>query len=161
MAPKRLEKKDFLKVLDMTKLVSIDLVVKDQNNRILLGFRVNEPARGAWFVPGGRIMKDETLEEAFERISEEETGIRYSLSEAKLLGAFTHNYENNVFLEPGITTQYIALAYEICLKKDYEPKNKNQHSRYEWISLDETDPEKREVISGIHPKSLAYFRISS
>ena len=161
MAPKRLEKKEFLEVLDRTKLVAIDLVVKDPNERILVGFRVNEPAKGTWFVPGGRIMKDETLEEAFERISEEEIGIKHSISEARLLGPFSHDYENNFYLEPGITTQYIVLAFELRLNNDKKPKNKNQHSAFEWISLEEVDSSKSNIASNIHPNSLAYFRIPS
>jgi colanic acid biosynthesis protein WcaH len=161
MAPKRLEKKEFLEVLDRTKLVAIDLVVKDPNERILVGFRVNEPAKGTWFVPGGRIMKDETLEEAFERISEEEIGIKHFISEARLLGPFSHDYENNFYLEPGITTQYIVLAFELRLNNDNKPKNKNQHSAFEWISLEEVDSSKSNIASNIHPNSLAYFRIIS
>jgi colanic acid biosynthesis protein WcaH len=158
MKPKRLTREQFLEVLDRTPLVSIDLVVKDPENRILLGLRVNEPAKGKWFVPGGRIMKDESIEEAFERISEDEIGARHSLSEARLIGAFTHHYDNNVFLRNGITTQYIALAYELPVKDDKKPESKSQHSEYEWASLDDVLPSggnkpKYEV----HHNTLAYF----
>jgi colanic acid biosynthesis protein WcaH len=33
--------------------VSIDLIVRDADGRVLLGLRNNRPARDWWFVPGG------------------------------------------------------------------------------------------------------------
>jgi colanic acid biosynthesis protein WcaH len=59
-----INKQQFLEVISRTPLVSIDLVIRDSKNRILLGRRVNEPARGKWFVPGSRILKDESLDDA-------------------------------------------------------------------------------------------------
>ena len=35
-----------LDIIDKTPLVSIDLIIKDSNNRALLGYRNNHPARG-------------------------------------------------------------------------------------------------------------------
>jgi colanic acid biosynthesis protein WcaH len=68
MIPKKLNKEEFIEVLDRTPLIAIDLIIKDEKNRILLGKRTNEPAKGMWFVPGGRIFKNESIEEAFKRI---------------------------------------------------------------------------------------------
>lgn len=58
---------EFLEIVRLTPLVSIDLIVLDQAGDVLLGRRVNRPAQGMWFVPGGRIRKDETLADAFKR----------------------------------------------------------------------------------------------
>ncbi|WP_338091415.1 NUDIX domain-containing protein [Sodalis ligni] len=54
-------------------MVSIDLIIEDVGE-YLLGYRTNRPASGSWFVPGGRILKDENLETAFKRIISTETG---------------------------------------------------------------------------------------
>ena len=43
-----------------------------------------------WFVPGGRIMKNETLENAFERITLAETGKAVPITEAGFLGVYQH-----------------------------------------------------------------------
>ena len=56
-----LDEARFLEVIDRAPLVSIDLVVVDPDQRVLCGWRVNQPARGFWFVPGGRILKGEAL----------------------------------------------------------------------------------------------------
>jgi colanic acid biosynthesis protein WcaH len=48
-----LEKDLFSTVIKSTPLVSIDLVVKNNRGQTLLGQRLNKPAKGFWFVPGG------------------------------------------------------------------------------------------------------------
>ena len=59
----------FEQVIENAPLVAIDLLVEDQDHRVLLGWRKNPPAQSSWFVPGGRIQKNETLEQAFARIT--------------------------------------------------------------------------------------------
>ena len=52
---------DFLHIVDATPLVSIDLVLRNERDEVLLGQRKNRPAQGIWFVPGGRIRKNERV----------------------------------------------------------------------------------------------------
>ncbi|MFC4195069.1 NUDIX domain-containing protein [Novosphingobium lubricantis] len=59
----------FLRVVDATPLIAIDLIVPNEDGGYLLGHRVNRPAQGFWFVPGGRIHKNERLDDAFRRIA--------------------------------------------------------------------------------------------
>lgn len=159
---KRLNNEQFLEVIDRTPLVSIDLIIRDSKNRILLGRRVNEPAKGKWFVPGGRIMKDESLNEAFERVSNAEIGTKYSRNEARLIGAFTHLYETNVFLEDGVSTHYIVLAFELQLADNAEIKERTQHNEYKWFSIEEADPNVGKLPDpDVHENVLEYFRIPS
>lgn len=51
----------FRMVVASAPLVSIDLVVENSAGELLLGERLNRPAQGFWFVPGGRVQKNETL----------------------------------------------------------------------------------------------------
>ena len=57
--------KEFREIIKNAPLVSIDLIVKNREGKILLGLRINKPAQNTWFVPGGRIRKDETLDSVF------------------------------------------------------------------------------------------------
>jgi colanic acid biosynthesis protein WcaH len=52
-----ISEKDLLDIIKLTPLISIDLIIKDQKRRILMGKRINNPAANSWFVPGGRIKK--------------------------------------------------------------------------------------------------------
>lgn len=64
-----LDKKKFTQVIDVTTLASIDLVIINSPGQILLGKRGNRPAQNYWFVPGSRICKNETLINAFKRLT--------------------------------------------------------------------------------------------
>ncbi|WP_286745065.1 NUDIX domain-containing protein, partial [Aquabacterium sp. UBA2148] len=59
--PALLPAAQFAQACEALPLVSIDLVLTDESNRLLLGLRRNAPARGWWFTPGGRIRKNEPL----------------------------------------------------------------------------------------------------
>ena len=50
-----LSQQAFATVVESTPLISIDLIVENEQGEILLGKRTNRPARGYWFVPGGRV----------------------------------------------------------------------------------------------------------
>ena len=65
MPAKLLSHSDLNTVIRLAPLVAIDLIIRDPQDRILLGLRNNEPAKGYFFVPGGIILKDEPLAEAF------------------------------------------------------------------------------------------------
>lgn len=50
-------------------------VVRDDEGRVLLVLRANEPSRGRWSLPGGRIEPGESAEQAAAREVREETGL--------------------------------------------------------------------------------------
>jgi colanic acid biosynthesis protein WcaH len=125
----------FSTIVENTPLVSIDLIIKDDENNILLGQRINKPAQGYWFVPGGRILKDETLQNAFMRITKDELNVQYTIHEAKFLGIYQHFYDDNVFSK-SFSTHYVVLGFEIILK---EKSNfgTSQHNSYKWFEINE------------------------
>jgi hypothetical protein len=51
-----LSDEDFAHIVGLVPLVSIDLIIRDANGNVLVALRTNEPAKGVYFVPGGRIM---------------------------------------------------------------------------------------------------------
>ncbi len=144
--------KQFLKIIDTAPLVSIDLILEDQHGKILLGKRSNRPAQNYWFVPGGRIQKNEKLAGAIKRISLTELGVKLTLNDGQLLGAFDHIYDDNFAGIDGINTHYMVLAYNIKLKDDFEIVADEQHSEMKWWS-------KEDLLnnSGVHQNTKAYF----
>jgi colanic acid biosynthesis protein WcaH len=153
--PKKLSRDELAEVVKRTPLVSIDLVVKNSRGEILVGLRKNEPAKGFWFVPGGRILKDERIAEAFERIAYEELGIRPAFGGARFLGVFEHLYPNNFTEKEGFGTHYVVLAYEVAIDETAVTSPDEQHSEYKWLSNE--SPEKE---PNVHPYTKAYFDCS-
>jgi GDP-mannose mannosyl hydrolase len=144
---------DLNTIIRLAPLVSIDLIIRDTKDRVLLGLRNNEPAKGYFFVPGGIILKDEPLSEAFDRIIKGELNYSGTLKQAKLIGAFDHFYETNRSGEPGYGTRYIALAHEIKLQVTAGIVPDSQHSEYSWWT--EADILKS---NRVHENTKLYFR---
>ncbi|RKG42759.1 MULTISPECIES: GDP-mannose mannosyl hydrolase [Acinetobacter] len=121
----------FKSVIQHTPLISIDLIVRNEQGEVLLGKRVNAPAKGYWFVPGGRVRKNETLDDAFVRLVREELGIKSGITraDAKFLGVFEHFYDDCVFNNE-ISTHYIVLAYELNIRQELMRLKYVQHQDY-------------------------------
>jgi colanic acid biosynthesis protein WcaH len=56
---------EFAHVVCLAPLVSIDLVIRDNERKVLVALRTNEPAKGVYFVPGGCIRKNENYRGCF------------------------------------------------------------------------------------------------
>ena len=145
--------KHLLEIIKATPLVSIDLVVRNPTEKVLLGKRINRPAKGYWFVPGGRIIKNETIGHALKRISKAEVGLDLSTEAPRLLGAYDHIYEDNFLNVDGINTHYVVLAFAILLQQEIEVRPDEQHSDLKWWEIDKLleDPT-------VHHNAKVYFR---
>lgn len=129
-----LDNKTFETVIDSTPLISLDLVVKNQQGQALLGFRTNRPAQDYWFVPGGRIQKNESMKTAFTRLCENELGLTCTIEQAKCLGPFEHFYDDSVFGDH-VSTHYVVLGYEIVVDESQLSLPTEQHSQYQWFDV--------------------------
>ena len=160
-----LNKDDFLQIVKNTPLVSIDVVILDPLNSALLGLRNNSPAKNYWFVPGGRIQKNESIEQAFRRITTNELGAgiasELTFDGSQFLGVFEHFYETNFADAPGFGTHYVVLAYRTKLRTRSVAEHlssltgeqeKDQHREFAWFTPDEilNSPE-------VHPYTQRYF----
>ena len=149
-----LEKERFAQIVAHTPLVSIDLIVKNSRGEVLLGKRMNEPAKGYWFVPGGRIYKNETISQAFSRIAESEIGQEEAIENAKFLGAYEHFYENS-FCSEHISTHYVVLAYELNCNLSAYVLPKAQHNDYKIVPVEVLLHDAK-----VHPNVKLYFKES-
>lgn len=158
-APALLPHQQWLEVVERTSLVSIDLVVTNARNEVLLGWRNNKPAQHCWFVPGGVVRKGETLQQAFERVVLDELGVSTQLRRKALFdGVYEHHYTDNFAGLADVGTHYVVLAHRLiaeqhlpCIESlDNLPKA--QHQRYVWMEVNAllNDPK-------VHDYTKAYF----
>ncbi len=148
-----LSAQEFGEIVRAVPLVSIDLIVRDEHGHVLVGCRQNEPAKDTFFVPGGRIRKDETIAAAFQRIMTNELGVSSDINEARFVGVFEHFYPTNFREDHGYGTHYVVLAYELTLARALAIKPDNQHSVMQWMT-----PAALMSSSDVHPNTKAYVR---
>ena len=77
---------EYIKVMESMPVVCIDCLVRNRDGKFLLVKRENEPLKGEFWVPGGRLLKGERLEDAVHRKMREELGIEIKV--IKNLGFF-------------------------------------------------------------------------
>ncbi|WP_255196433.1 GDP-mannose mannosyl hydrolase [Halorarius litoreus] len=114
---------DWRTIVANAPIVSVDLLVR-YDGGLVFGKRQNEPVKGWWFLPGGRVHKGETRTEAVHRVAREELGIEVDIVES--LGAFEHFYDTSD-VEGVDTKHYLANGYVVDVT-DGELTTDEQHS---------------------------------
>lgn len=148
----KLELELFKEIIKNTPLVSIDFIISNKKGQVLLGQRQNRPAKGSWFVPGGRIFKDETFKRAFIRLTKEELHLDISIEDSIFLGVYEHFYSDNI-MGCDFSTHYVVHGYQINI--DVEKNNifpDSQHSYFKWYNLEELLASK-----DVHQYTKNYF----
>lgn len=143
-------KNEYLNIIKNTNLISVDLIIFDEEKRVLVGKRKNNPEINKFFVPGSRVYKSEKIIDAIPRICNFELGI--TLKNPKLKGVYEHIYDNN-FENNDFGTNYVVFAYEYkCKEKELLIKGDDQHSIYSWFTVPEIM-----AIEGVHQYVKNYF----
>ena len=143
-----LDDQTFETVINSTPLISIDLLVK-KDNKILLGKRINKPAQGYLFSIGGRVYKNETIDNAMMRIAKNELNIELKLT-PRFIGVFEHFYDDSIYQD--VSTHYVNLAYEIEIEETLNLPTE-QHNEYQWLTIDELLKSKQ-----VHKYVKDYFK---
>ena len=138
----------FKTIIDSAPLISIDILLK-KDNKFLLGRRVNKPAQGYFFSTGGRINKNESIDNAMSRIAKNELNIELKTT-PKFIGVFEHFYDDSIY--ENISTHYVNLAYEYEVKEITDLPTE-QHSEYKWFTIGELLKSKQ-----VHKYTKDYFR---
>ena len=146
-----LNNSEFKSLIKNAPLFSIDLVLINDQQQILLGLRKNPPAKDFWFVPGGRVYKNETLTQAFARISKSELGREFGMEEAILLGLYDHFYADSAYGKD-LSTHYINASYMLRIRGKLELPS-DQHRDYRWLRCDALDADV-----SVHPNSRLFLQ---
>ena len=148
-----LSEADYKLACALMPITCIDLIVRDAQDRVLLGLRTNEPAAGSWFMPGGRIRKGERLADAFRRLALQELGVQAAqIALARLRGVYEHFYDTDFTGDRSAPTHYVTLAYDLPREPGLDLPQGEQHQQWAWMSVDALlgDP-------AVHRWTKAYF----
>ena len=128
-----LNKKSFLNIIDKTPLCSIDILIK-LKNKYLFGLRKNRPAKNYYFVPGGRIFKNENYKLTIKRILKDELGLYIKDIKYKIIGIYNHIYKDNFFNVRKINTHYFVCAIKIQFNNELMISPDNQHKKFIFLT---------------------------
>lgn len=149
----KLSVEDFKSLVKNGILLSIDLIIKNENGEVLVGKRKNNPAKGYWFVPGGRIFKNESFKDALHRVCKAEVGILKVNSIFKLLGFFNHIYNDNFFGDPTFNTHYMAIGVKLKISEIHMKTSiHDQHDEIKFMSISDILND-----TNVHENTRYYF----
>ena len=135
MNSRKIPSKLYEKIVENMPFCCVDMVVH-YKGLVLLVKRKNKPAKGVWWLPGGRIYKNESLEHAALRKVYEETGIKARIK--KRLGVYETMFKGGPFkdLKTGIHTVNVCFLVEPADRNFNVQgfKGKVDYSNYKWIS---------------------------
>lgn len=129
----------FQKFLAVLPIATVNVaIIKD--DKVLLVKRLNEPAKGYWYTPGGIILKGESLEDSVLRVCKEETGL--NVESIKLIGVYTEHWREGYFTKniQTVTACYLAQPLSGNIKRDW------QSSDIQWFPIDELPAETGETV---------------
>jgi len=135
------QKPDFIpqplydKIAKCIPIVSVEAVIVIDDKLLFLK-RNNEPAKGEWWFPGGRIHKGESLEQALSREIKEETGLQ--VTNHKLVNVYSRVFPQR---------HDITIVY-LCKCKENKITLNQEHSEYRYSNTfpDDIHPHLRRVI---------------
>ena len=121
---------DYIKVIETMPIVCVDALIINEKNQYLLVKRTNEPLKDEYWLPGGRLHKNELLEESIKRKVREELGVDGKI--IKLIGHFeeffdkTSQQTNKNFHAISFVFLIEILSFNISLD--------NQASDWKWFN---------------------------
>ncbi len=129
MRDKKIPEKVYREIRRQMPIVCIDVVITD-GKKFLLGKRKNQPEKGKWWIPGGRILKNESLQDAAKRVLRQETGLK--AKSMKFLGFDELLHSPGYFT--GMTAHNIAFVFEAKIGANAKVKLDSQNSKARWFS---------------------------
>lgn len=119
----RLTEKEYTEIYSKVPRLAVELVIKTEDG-VLLVKRGIPPGVGLWYLPGGTVLFDESVEEAIKRIGQEELGVEVSVIR---FVRFTDWYKSN-----NTSGHPVSLVFEVKIEKG-EIKLDFQSSEYGYF----------------------------
>lgn len=127
----------YRQILECLPIACVDIAIVHRG-AVLLVKRKDAPARGAWWVPGGRVWKGETMRETALRKAREEVGLECHV------GPIIHTAETIFPDGPGgIAVHSINTCFFLYPEaRDARPRLDAHHAGTKWV---------RTIPPGLHP----------
>lgn len=130
----------FLQTVKYFPTVSINLIIKNPDGETLYLRRANQPAKGQWWLPGGRLYNGETFTDAAVRIAEEEADLKGAALIDVSREYFEELFDTDGYSEedmshyaPDIThIHYVTTVAYMEVGNDHEVTLDDQSSDFAW-----------------------------
>ena len=125
--------KEYSRILEYVPLACVDVVIVKNKKVLLIQRNASGSFKNQWWLPGGRIHKNESLKDAVHRKVFEETGLRVTIKHQ--LGSY-EAFDKKTSQE-GVKsgTHTIATVFIVELVGSDEIKLDKSHNGYKWVEV--------------------------
>ena len=116
----------YQEILNLIPIFCVDFLIK-KRDKVLLIKRNQEPLKGVYWFPGGRLRLYEDMDDFAKRIQLSEIGIYFD--NYKLVGFFNYFFNKSKFSRALHTP---TLLYEVKVDKYFVPKIDGNHTDFIW-----------------------------
>lgn len=127
-----ISKEEYEKILENMPIPCVDLVIH-KDKKVLLVKRTNPPMKKQWWIPGGRVLKNELLRDAVKRKAQEEVGFDVEIE--KEIGSYDNIFEDSAFENVKTGTHTIGATFLVKPKNEnFEIKVDKTSSDFKWFN---------------------------
>lgn len=134
---KHIPKELFKKIINTIPICCVDIVFfNTAKDKILLCKRLNKPLKDIFYTNGGRLLKNETLEECALRQAKKELGI--SLYKKQLVPGGTINEILNSSMFGKANYHAVVTIFGCILDESTTIRLDNQHQESKWFKINDS-----------------------
>ncbi|MCX6738574.1 MAG: NUDIX domain-containing protein, partial [Candidatus Parcubacteria bacterium] len=125
----------YIEMMNHLPICCVDIMIfNTEKTKILLCKRSNEPLKGEYFSPGGRLLKNEELKAGAVRQAKRELGIKINPKQVIFGGIISEIYPNSAFGKD-IGYHAVVIYFGYVATKNTNIILDNQHSDYKWFDV--------------------------
>jgi colanic acid biosynthesis protein WcaH len=124
-----IEEEDYIKIMQTIPVVCVDALIQNKKQEFLLVKRDNEPLKGKFWMPGGRLHKGETSEQGVIRKIKQELGVNCRV--IKCLGHFEEFFDKVAQVDD-CSFHAVSIVFLIELESE-DIELDSQSSEWKWF----------------------------
>jgi len=121
--------KQYKRILEVMPILCVDVVMRNARGEYLLVKRANEPLKGRWWVIGGRVHKNETLEQTVIRKVKQETGL--AISKMQPIGYYEDKFKNNS-IKLSTPLHAVSVVFAVAVGNDVKVRLDAQSAEWKF-----------------------------
>lgn len=136
IGPEHIPDELFKEIVDKMPICTVDIVFfNPSKNKILLCKRANPPFKNIYLTNGGRLLKNEELEDCAARKAKEELGI--TIDKSKLIFGGVMNMITNKSIYDNISYHAMGIFFGYIVDEETTITLEEQHTEFKWFSIKE------------------------
>jgi len=139
----------FFFISRITPMINVDLLIKDENGRILLSWRDDKFHEEGWHIPGGIIRFKENIETRIKKVAETEIGTPVKFDPVPI-------DINQIILKQNTRGHFISILYNCFIPSKFVPKNEGLSNKDQgYLKWHDSCPENLIKVHEIYRKYIS------